>query len=140
MTTEAFVGNVFFERGNGATPEGFTRICQVRELSGIGQTNDLIDVTTFCSAGSREYIGGLADGEEITIGMNYETSSTQIAAMISDVDSKATRNYRIVIDAGSPSQIISFAAASIGWVLSPAVDDANQISFTLKISGDITIA
>lgn len=140
MTTEAFVGNVFFERGNGATPEVFTRICQVRELSGIGQTNDLIDVTTFCSAGSREYIGGLADGEEITVGMNYETSSTQIAAMISDVDSKATRNYRLVIDSGSPSQIISFAAASIGWVLSPAVDDANQISFTLKISGDITIA
>lgn len=140
MTTEAFVGNVFFERGNGGTPEVYTRICQVREISGLGQTNDLIDVTTFCSEGSREYIGGLADGEEVTIGMNYETSSAQIAAMIADVNNKATRAFRLVIDSGSPSVIISFSAAAIGWVLNPAVDDANQISFTLKISGDITIA
>lgn len=140
MTTEAFVGNVFFERGNGGTPEVYTRICQVREISGLGQTNDLVDVTTFCSEGSREYIGGLADGEEVTIGMNYETSSAQIAAMIADVNNKATRAFRLVIDSGSPSVIISFSAAAIGWVLNPAVDDANQISFTLKISGDITIA
>ena len=137
MTTEAFVGNVFFERNGGS---GFVRICQVRDISGVGQTNDLVDVTTFCSEGSREFIGGLADGEEITIGMNYETSSTQIQAMIDDVNAKATRSYRLVIDSGSPSKIISFSAASIGWVLNPAVDDANQISFTLKISGDITIA
>lgn len=140
MTTEAFVGDIFLARGNGAVPEVFTRVCQVFGISGVGETNELVQATTFCSAGSREYIGGLADGEEMTVEANYEQGDATLLAMITDVKNKVTRNYRLEIEDGSPSETMSFAAVAIGWVLNPAVDDRNTISYTLKISGSITIS
>jgi len=74
MTTEAFVGNVFLHRGKTGSPAEYERVCQVFSIGGLGATNALIDATTFCSGGSREYIGGLADGAEMTLELNYETA------------------------------------------------------------------
>lgn len=140
MATEAFVGNIFLDRGNGASPEVFTRVCQVFGLSGLGESNELVEATNFCSAGSREYIGGLADGEEMTVECNYEQGNAALLAMIADVKAKATRNFQVSVEDSSPAEVFSFAAVCLAWVLNPAVDDRNTISFTLKISGSITIA
>lgn len=135
----AFVGNIYFERGDGGSPEGFDRVCSVMSLSGLGETNDLVDVTTFCSNGNREYISGLADGQEITVEANYETDSSELASMIADVKAKVNKNYRVVVESGSPTQVLSFAGTPLSWVLNPSVDDKNTISFTIKISGEIEI-
>lgn len=140
MTTEAFVGDIFLERGAGNSPETYTRICQVFGISGLGETNELVEATTFCSAGSREWIGGLADGEEISVECNYEQGDANLLAMITDVKNKATRNFRVVVEAASPSETFSFAAVCRSWVLNPAVDDRNTITYGLKISGSVTIA
>lgn len=140
MTTEAFVGNIFFERGNGASPEVYTRICQVFGISGVGESNELLDATTFCSAGSREYIAGLADGEEISIECNYEQADTNLLAMISDVKNKITRSVRLVIEDLSPDEVISFDAVCMSWVINPAVDNKNTITFGFKITGSVTVA
>ena len=135
----AFVGNIYFERGDGGSPESFDRVCSVMSLSGLGETNDLVDVTTFCSTGNREYISGLADGQEITVEANYETDSAELASMIADVKAKTNKNYRVVVESGSPTQVLSFAGTPLSWVLNPSVDDKNTISFTIKISGEIEI-
>ena len=139
MANEAFVGNIFLYRGDGASPEVFTKVCQVFGLSGLGQVNALIDATTFCSNGSREYISGLADGQEVTIEMNYETAAAVIEAMITDVKNKAVRNFQVRVEDGSPTTRFAFSGTCLGWVLNPSVDDRNTIQFTVKISGDITI-
>src|ERR1700746_867534 len=97
----ASVGNIFFERGDGGSPESFTRICEIFSISGLGETNALVETTTFCSGGKREYIPGLADGAEITVEANYDAEATDLADMIADVKAKARRNYRIVVDQGS---------------------------------------
>lgn len=135
----AFVSNIFFERGDGGSPEGFDRVCPVMSISGLGETNDLVDVTTFCSGGNREYISGLSDGQEITIEANYETDGDELALMIADVKAKANKNYRVVVEEGSPTTVFSFGGTPLSWVLNPSVDDKNTISFTVKISGEITI-
>ena len=136
----AFVANVYFERGDAASPEVFTRICQVFDISGLGETNALVEATTMCSAGSREYIGGLADGAEITIEGNYEQGDTDLAAMIADQKAKTAKNYQIVVEQNSPSETFSFSAIPLSWTLNPSSDDRNTISFTFKVSGAITIA
>lgn len=136
----AFVGNIFFERGDGGSPEVFDRVCPVMSISGLGEVNELVDVTTFCSAGNREFIGGLSDGVEITIEANYETDSTDLAAMIADVKAKLNKNYQIVAEDGSPETVFSFNGTPLSWTLNPSVDDKNSISFTIKISGQITIS
>lgn len=140
MTTEAFVGEMFLDRGDGASPEVFTRICEVFGISGLGESNELVEATSFCSAGNREYIGGLADGEEITVECNYEQGDAGLLAMITDVKNKTTRNFRVSVEHSSPAEVFSFAAVCLSWTLNPSVDDRNTISFGLKITGSVTIA
>lgn len=137
---ETFVGDIYLDRGDSASPEVFTRICQVFGISGVGETNELQEATTFCSAGNREYIAGLADGEEITIEANYEQGTASLLAMIADVKAKAVRNFRVVAEHSSPSETFSFAAVCMSWVLNPSVEGRNTISFGLKISGSVTVA
>lgn len=142
MATSAFVGKVYFERGDGATPtEVFTRVCQIFSLGGIGQTNALVEATTFCSSGSMEYIGGLADGAEITLEANYERGTNSLKTMITDVTNKRSGNYHIVVgDVGDANiETFAFAALALGWTLNPSVEGRNTISYTVKISGPITI-
>lgn len=133
----AFVGKHYFERGDGGSPEAFNRICAAYSISGFGQTNELVDVTTFCSNGRREYISGITEGQEITIEANYDTSDADLQTLMDDVGAKVNHNYRIVIEDGSPQTVYSFEAAPLSYALNPSVDDRNTISFTFKISGDI---
>jgi hypothetical protein len=140
MTTEAFVGKVFLERGDGGSPETYTRVCQIFGISGVGQTNALVDATTFCSNGSREYIPGLADGSEVTLNANFETAAAVLRSMITDVKNKATRAFRIVLDDDvNPAVTLYFSAACLSWELGPSIDNKNTINFGVKISGDIDI-
>lgn len=143
MTTAAFVGKVFLERGDGNSPELFTRVCQIFGISGVGQTNALVDATTFCSEGSREFIPGLADGSEITLNANFETTafaSSQLKEMIDDVTNKANRAFQIVIDDGvHPSVTLSFTGACLSWEFGPSIDNKNTINYGVKISGSIII-
>jgi hypothetical protein len=135
----AFIGKMFFERGDGASPEGFARVCQVFSISGLGKTKTLVDVTTFCSNGTREYIPGLADGQEMTIEANYEIGDPNLANLMADADSDTNKNYRVVVGEGSPTTVFSFAGVPLSWVVNPSVDNRNTITFTIKISGDITV-
>ena len=136
--SEAFIGNIFFER-EGSTPGQYDRVCEVFSITGVGETNSLEDVTTFCSGGYREFIGGLADGEEMSIEANYGTSNSMTSLMIDDVKAKTNKNYRLVIEDGSPTTVMSFAGTPLSWVLNPSVDSKNTISFTVKISGEVAI-
>ena len=140
MTTEAFVGNIFLWREKQGSPGELEKICQVFGISGLGAVNALIDATTFCSGGSREYIGGLADGTEVTLELNYETSSAVTRQMIDDVTDKRSRNFEIRVESGSPTTRFAFLGICLGWTLNPSVDDRNTISFTVKISGTITLS
>lgn len=135
-----FIGNIFFEYGDGGSPEAFTRFCAVFSISGLGKTKALVDVTTFCSGGNREYIGGLADGQEMTVEANFECGSADVAQMIAFLNDNGNHNYRLVIECGSPTQIMAFSGTPLSWVLNPSVDNKNGITFTIKISGDIVIS
>jgi hypothetical protein len=144
MTTNAFVGEIYLYRGDGS-PVSYTKVCQVFSISGVGQTNALIDATTFCSTG-REYISGLADGTEITIEANYESDAMEaspqgiIYKMIDDVKNKVTREFKVVDENASPHLAFVFSGTCLSWTLNPSVDDRNTITFTVKVSGDITIS
>jgi hypothetical protein len=141
MTTSATVGGFILSRQHAAgSPITFVDVPEVISISGLGQTNDLVDATHFGSGGSREYIGGLADGEEVTIECNFVANSAQQEAIIAAVVAKETGNFKVTVTGVSPNVIITFAAAYIGYVFNPSVDDRNTLSFVIKISGAVTIA
>jgi hypothetical protein len=136
--TQANISQFALQLGNAASPEVFATIEEVLSLSGFGKTNELIDVTNFDSGLVKEYIAGLADGAEITVEANYYQAATQQAALRSAVDLGATRNFQLINQVPSPDETFSFAAVCLSWTIEPSPTEQNRISFTLKITGDIT--
>jgi len=138
--SDAFIGGWTLKRGDGGGPEVFTTIPECFEISEVGKTNSLVDVTSFDSAGEREYKSGLADGSEISVQANLVLASTQQIALQTDVTNKVTRNFQLAVTDATTTKTLSFAATCLAWVYGPSVDGRNTISYTLKISGAITIA
>jgi len=136
---DGFVGKIYFERGDAASPEVFDRICTVFDIAGIGETNSLIDATTTCST-AMEYLSGLPEGAEFTIDANLVQADTDQAAMRADVRTGTARNYQIVMEQVSPALTFSFAAIPLAWDFTQALNDKNTGKFTFKITGPITEA
>ena len=113
---------------------------QVQSLSGLGQTNALIDVTNFDSGGSKEYIGGLADGQEITVECNYIPLDAGQDELVTIVGSKTNRAFKFVATDGTTTDTYTMDVTPLSWVVNPSQENQNTISFTLKISGSITKA
>jgi predicted secreted protein len=63
-----------FRRGNGATPtETFTTIANVTNIGGPARSRETIDVTTHGSPDAwMEFIGGLKNGGEVSLDINYD--------------------------------------------------------------------
>jgi hypothetical protein len=147
MTTNAFVGGVSLFRGDGGSPQEFEEVCQLFGISGLGESNALIDATTFCSRGNAEYIGGLADGSEVTLELNFETigaGKALIQQMIQSVKQRRTDSYQLRAygDPDNPDtvqMIFHLDALALSWTLNPSPTAKNSISFGVKISGAIDI-
>jgi len=140
MTTSAFVGKIFLAVGDGASPETYQRYCEVDSISGVGVKNALVDVTTFCSEGSMEYIPGLSDGSEVTFSGNYSMNDDIQDDLMDDVDAKTTRKFQLQVDGSSPNKTFSFSMAMLSWELDPSVSKQNVIKFVGKITGPIVRA
>lgn len=137
--SSAFINGVTIKRGDGGATEVFTAISEVNSMSGLGKTNPLVEVTSFDSTG-REYIAGLADGTEITLECNYLPADTQQQGLISDVDAGTNRNLEVDVTDGTTPKTYAFAVTPLSWVINPSYEDRNTITFTLKISGAITVS
>lgn len=148
MSKNAFVGNVVLWRSDGGSPPVFEPVCEAFGMSGIGETNDQIDATDFCSGGNKEYIAGLADGSEITLELNFMANTALAdqmrlqAAFIADVKDKAIREFQIRCDGnadGITDLTFHLAATALSWTFNPSPTAKNAISFGLKISGGVDI-
>lgn len=137
--SDAFVGGVTINLGAVGSPTSFSELCEIKDVSGIGKTNSLVDVTSFCSpAGVRQFIAGLAEGNEITMIGNLLTNDTNQDSLMDSVDSGSNREFQIVFDDGSNTITLTFEAVCLSWEMTPSFDDANGVTFGLKVSGDIT--
>jgi len=136
MATNAFYSGMTFKIGDGAGSEVFTALEEVTELSGFGETSELIEVTHFGSGGSKEYIAGLADGKEITVTCNHVMDATQQGFVKGNKGE--TGNIQIEFTDGTNTETYDFAAVYLGWETNPSNSDKNTITFTFKISGGIT--
>ncbi|RLA58683.1 MAG: hypothetical protein DRQ89_15085 [Epsilonproteobacteria bacterium] len=137
--SDAFLNGVTISRGDGGGTEIFNQMLEIISLSGLGKVNPLVEVTSFDST-VREYIAGLADGTEVTMEANYLPADTEQQGLIADVDAGLNRNFEILITDGVTPLTYSVTFTCLGWVINPSYDDRNTITFTLKISGAITVA
>ncbi len=127
-----------FQRGDGAGPEVFTAIANVTNISGPGLARETIDVTAHDSPDAyMEFIGGLKDGGEVSVDVNYDPADHDV--LIADFDDTAPRNYKIVFpDAGASTW--TFAGIMTGFEPDAPYDDKLSASLTFKVSGKPTIS
>ncbi|MFI6105845.1 phage tail tube protein [Streptomyces sp. NPDC051310] len=124
------------QRGDGAGSEVFTAIAAVTNITPPGIERETYDVTAHDSAdGWREHIGGLKDGGEVSIDINYDPREHDV--LVADFDDTEPRNYKIVW----PGSLGSWAFAAILTAFEPEAphDEKLAASLTFKVSGKPTI-
>ncbi|HEY5836174.1 phage tail tube protein [Streptomyces sp.] len=125
-------------RGDGATPELFTAIADPTGISGPGLSRETLDVTSHDSPdGWMEFVGGLKDGGEVSIDVNYQPSEHD--QLVDDFDDTEPRNYQLVFP--DPGQTTwSFAGIMTGFEPDAPYDDKLTATITFKVSGKPTIS
>lgn len=120
--------------GDGASPEVFTTIPNVRAGTGPEKTANDIDVSDLSSA-AREFIQGLEDNGTVSLEGFWDSAQTTHQNLRDDAGSNTARNYKITF---SDMSSITFSARVSNWNLDFSVDEAVGMSATLKVSGDLT--
>jgi predicted secreted protein len=131
-----------FKRGNGATPtETFTTIANVTSISGPERTRETLDVTSHDSPdGWMEFIGGLKNGGEVQLELNYDPSD-DTHDLDADFDDDAARNYQIVLLPDTADEH-TWSLAGVMTNLSDEFpyDDKMSRKMTIKVSGKPVLA
>ena len=86
-----------------------------------------------------EHIGGLKDGGEVSVDINYQPAVHDL--LIADLDDDAPRNYQLVFpDDPTTPTTWSFAAIMTGFEPDAPYDDKLSASLTFKVTGKPTLS
>lgn len=125
------------QRGDGAATEVFTAIANVTNVSGPEIERETYDVTAHDSEdGWREFIGGLKDGGEVSIEVNYDPRKHDV--LVADFEDTAPRNYKMVFPGGIGEWALKMLLT--GFSQEAPVDDKLAAELTFKVSGKPAIA
>lgn len=121
----------------------YTTIAEVLDIKGPKLSQQAIEVTNQSStSGYREYVGGLLEGGQTTLTVNFlPTDSTQnhTAGLVHDLENRVRRDFELVFtDSGSTTWKLT--ALVIDFEPDAKVSGALQASVTLQASGAPTLA
>lgn len=131
-----------FLRATTITPgTTFVLIANVTNIGGPARKRETIDVTSHDSPEQwMEFIGGLKDGGEISLDINYDPAETT-HDLDDDFDDTEPRNYQVVILPDTADEH-TWSIKGIMTELSDEFpyDDKMARSMTIKVSGKPTLA
>lgn len=143
VTNALFAHGTLLQVGDGvSTGETFTTVAEVTNIGGPGIALEPLEVTSHSStAGWKEFIGGLLDGGEVSLSINYiPTNATHDATtgLIADQVARTVRNFQLVFpDSGTTTW--SFSALVVNFEPGEPVDNALTAEVTLKVTGQPTL-
>jgi hypothetical protein len=138
LSEDSLLGSDFtLQIGDGNSPEAFVDACSVNDVQGLGEAKPLVDVTTYCDD-ARTFIGGLREGNEVTLQMNLIKAAADKSDLFSHWDAGTNVNFRFASKDSPAVMYLQWGGALINWALQPPVGDKVQLSFTVKISGGVT--
>jgi hypothetical protein len=109
--------NTQFEIGDGANPENFVNIAELKTIGGLGATRDTIDTSILSSDWDRVMVG-IKKSKEITLEVNFdpeEGTHDTTTGVLADFDNGTQRNFRFVFPNGA---MFTFAAFVKEWEIS----------------------
>lgn len=121
---------------NAASPNEYTLIPGVYQISGLGGgEGQEIDVTDFDSS-AKEYLIGLKDEGTLSFSMNYNPDNAQHILLETLRDSQASSGFQIVLAAGT-LKTFTFDAFVKTIDLNLDADDAVRATVALRITGAV---
>lgn len=138
--TDAVAGfGTLLQQGDGALPEVFATVAEVKDISGPGLEADTIEVTNHSSPGAwREKLISLLNGGEVSFPVNFlpgDATHDAQTGLISLYLSRAVNNFRLVWPTAAEDWVI-FPAAVTGFEPSAPVDDVLGADITLEVMGE----
>jgi len=136
MATDALIGyGTTFERSDGASPEVWTAIAEVMNITPPSFTRETQDATHMASPNAyREFISGLRDAGEVSLEINYIPGASAQTTLLADLDSDLVVSYRIVFPV-SPLSTVTFTAFVTAFSPEAPLDAKLTASVTFKVTG-----
>ena len=130
------------QMGDGATPEIWTTIAEVTNISGPTLTQEVVDVTSHSSSGAfREKVGGLLDGGEVTFDLNFiptgATHKEAVGGLLYNYTQRSVNNYKLLF---VDTTYWIFPALVTSIPPDAPIDGKLGMSVTLTVSGEPTLA
>ncbi|GHF73915.1 phage tail tube protein [Streptomyces thermodiastaticus] len=123
---------IALERGDGQSTETFAAIANVTSVKGPEIERETYDVTAHDSPdGWREFIGGLKDGGDVTLTVNYDPREHD--TLIADYADADPRNYKLVFPQGLGTWQLKLILTKFSQ--EAPVDDKLSAEITFKVSG-----
>lgn len=108
----------------------------VDSIGGISNTTDMLETTTFGST-SKTFIGGLRNGDTITVSGKWDTTlNTQMTALLG-LSTSSTFEYSPAGTAASTPKV-SGECFVVSYEVSSSVSDLVTWTASLQISGAVT--
>jgi predicted secreted protein len=139
MSSKAVSGiGAKFKRSDMASNPQFTAIAEVADINGPNKSRDTTDVTSLDSEGGyKEFIGGLRDGGEVQLDMNFTADGYDV--LNDDFESDDPRDYQIVLP-DTDGTTLDFSALCTRLDLKTPKGDKISASATFKISGPVSLS
>ena len=143
MTTSGVVGlGTLLKIGNGSSPETFTAIAEVKDISGPNLSMEFAEFTHQQSSdGYREYKPTFKMSGDITFDCNFlpddATQTFASSGLLYDYDQKTLRNFQLLFP-DSGATLASFSAYVANIQPSAPMSEALSLSVTLRVTGEVT--
>jgi len=137
MTNAIAAFGAVLQVGDGATPENFTDIPELRDIVGPALSSDVADVTNHGSpAGMEEAVPTILRTGDVTFTVGYVPTGAVHDQLLADWKAKSLRNFKLIYaDAGTTEW--PFAAYVTGFTPNNPVGGDITANLTLKITGEI---
>lgn len=141
MTVLTSTGTVI-KIGNGADPEVFTAIGQIKDISGPSFELGTEDASHHGSTW-REYVPTLLDAGEVSFEIAFDPAdsthySTTAGSLWHSMQNRIKRNFQLILPDPGAFQI-DFSGYVTSFELSEPVEGLLTAQITIKLSGSVTI-
>ena len=131
--------------GNGASPEVFTKIANVKSIDGPDFKVKEIDTTTHSTVGNFvEKAAVLVDAGSLKFSVNFDPADptlnpTTVGSVFDSMQSLDTRNWQVRLSPGNSSNVkMSFAGFVTGHSFKFPVDNVQEAMISISIDGAVT--
>jgi predicted secreted protein len=131
--------------GDGAQAEVFTKIGQLKDISGPNMSRDTIDVTNHDSPGGfREFLASVRDGGEITFAIEYDPGDAthdQDTGLLYLFGLNVRTNFQLIFPVASGNGFWGYEFSGVVTGFSPKepVEGSITADITIKVGGAVTL-